>query len=1171
MQGWNDYIQDSYVYDMSDTWEQIIHGSVQSIGNMLPAIGVGALTGGLGSMAMFGATAMGGGVEGALQEGHDFQTATNYGILEAGKELATEAIGGKLFGSKLFGVFGEMTGKTGARSLIKSVAKEALGEGAEEVLGDVFEPFIQKITISKDEKLMDLVGDSIRQMPMDFIAGALTGSVMNGGSIVTNIALNGTDGVKQQMVVSEAHEVMQDAIKAEKKGNLTDEMKAEAKAKLDNLYEEFKGYSEKIKNKFGEGSKKALRSEALQESFSKNKDNFGEILTYNQAQGGKAEIENVGKSKLAKDNNFKFEYSGAIKRDEYREIVKEVRKDKFQESDVDSNAFIVSGNKIYFNKDSEAYKNGEIYSTLGHEILHSIENTPEYQEIYSNYVSNLSTEKKGAILEEYRNKRGYTDLTEEQIYKEALADYVGKNVAVNREEFARMLGTNSKWSKLKDKLFGYRGILSGDMRELQLKVNKALKTKISTYDAKTEEGNVQFKESKSLVGKTFPFYKESKRSDSNTFSTEWAFNKDVDELDRKIMHHNGAYYLIEKADDLEFKYFIVHKFTAKEYKELREKMKEVEYNDYKIRELFDEFGSFMGRRTKLEIDGGGQNTDSLGTEYGKENNELPLGIQGLVGEKTRTEDDKSINTSSLSNIKTNNVIQNVDSKGNRLSEKVLKFFKHSKIRDEKGRLLVVYHGTKNGTFTIFDSKSYRKYVNLLGEVVSGINEPNTEFFSDSEQVANSYTENGNENNKVYAVYLNITNPLIIDAEGKGFKSLLTPYARKQLKDFNEIKESTKRINNLEVDKNLLDIGKLISSSEVVAKIMKMTDEEKNKFLQENIDDFLLHLVGNLNSNVEGKWRFVNENNTLVLKNKTNKREYKVLTINKKTINEKIYFFKYIYENISKKISEITDVKNLYRSAQDIADSYSRNFSDKTSKYDGIIIKNVVDYGENSTSKREPSNVYVAFNSNQIKNVTNEAPTKDLDINFSRSSKPAETKTENIEYKNLEMYDGGSDNFELRYKDIKELQEYIKENGPMSRDQFVQAVRDRLRFSDEKLRNKFNNDELSQEEFDSLIKEMDDFSYNYFNSKYFNIVNDIVSVDDVTLIEDENNKPQPKKETPTKIESREGKDFLKFMKKSRNSAGIMLSNSSPKKQYTEIRRTKNGVTINDEQMKKDEQK
>lgn len=82
------------------------------------------------------------------------------------------------------------------------------------------------------------------------------------------------------------------------------------------------------------------------------------------------------------------------------------------------------------------------------------------------------------------------------------------------------------------------------------------------------------------------------------------------------------------------------------------------------------------------------------------------------------------------------------------------YFKNSKVRDENGNLKVMYHGTSKGGHTVFDT--YGSKYGLFGQ---------GSYFTDNKSVAESYTNKGKGNNKqVYESYLNITNPIDMDAE-----------------------------------------------------------------------------------------------------------------------------------------------------------------------------------------------------------------------------------------------------------------------------------------------------------------------------------------------------------------------------------------------------------------------
>ena len=90
-----------------------------------------------------------------------------------------------------------------------------------------------------------------------------------------------------------------------------------------------------------------------------------------------------------------------------------------------------------------------------------------------------------------------------------------------------------------------------------------------------------------------------------------------------------------------------------------------------------------------------------------------------------------------------------DSTGTRLSQEQREFFKDSKVIDAKGRLLKVYHGTRNPSFTIFKQSGENS---ALG---AGI------YFAESREYAREYSF-GSE---PYQVYLNIVNPYIAEFPG----------------------------------------------------------------------------------------------------------------------------------------------------------------------------------------------------------------------------------------------------------------------------------------------------------------------------------------------------------------------------------------------------------------------
>ncbi len=98
----------------------------------------------------------------------------------------------------------------------------------------------------------------------------------------------------------------------------------------------------------------------------------------------------------------------------------------------------------------------------------------------------------------------------------------------------------------------------------------------------------------------------------------------------------------------------------------------------------------------------------------------------------------------------------VEGKQYSLTKEQSEYFKDSKVRDEDGNLKVMYHGTSKGGHTVFDT---------FGESRFGLFGAGT-YFTDSKNIAESYTDKGKGNNpQVYEAYLNIKNPMDMDAVG----------------------------------------------------------------------------------------------------------------------------------------------------------------------------------------------------------------------------------------------------------------------------------------------------------------------------------------------------------------------------------------------------------------------
>ena len=102
----------------------------------------------------------------------------------------------------------------------------------------------------------------------------------------------------------------------------------------------------------------------------------------------------------------------------------------------------------------------------------------------------------------------------------------------------------------------------------------------------------------------------------------------------------------------------------------------------------------------------------------------------------------------------------LDSNGKKLTKEQQEFFKDSNVRDEKGRLLEVYHGTKEQFYNFGNARK-----DMYAEV------PSLQIIKGAAQYARSRVDLG-ESGVIINAYLNITNPWIIDAEGRAYNEIL---------------------------------------------------------------------------------------------------------------------------------------------------------------------------------------------------------------------------------------------------------------------------------------------------------------------------------------------------------------------------------------------------------------
>ena len=331
-----------------------------------------------------------------------------------------------------------------------------------------------------------------------------------------------------------------------------------------------------------------------------------------------------------------------------------------------------------------------------------------------------------------------------------------------------------------------------------------------------------------------------------------------------------------------------------------------------------------------------------------------------------------------------------DSDGKQLSKGQQEYFKDSKMRDENGNLKVMYHGSQDAGFHVFDSSmsddgtsfffvdrndvaasysgttetyaprvwksaedanNFFKEMGFFGgsygyEVVE--NDGNFTLLNGDDEIATSdnlaeiYEEfcdyegvgYGDAN---YKVYLNLTNPLVVDAEGRNWDNVTREFSQELADKYNSL------------------------TAEEKAALSNLASWEDVGIFRDEIRQAL----ADTETGAPGTYDEAFAKNV--------RSAYEKLGGNKVNMYD---LFSIAEDNFSDLAIEAWAVKQM--NTRDYAQKA------KAEGYDGVIFNNIHDNGGYSNGSEGASTVAIAFNSNQIKSVANEMPTGDADIRYSVS-------------------------------------------------------------------------------------------------------------------------------------------------------------------------------------------
>ena len=358
---------------------------------------------------------------------------------------------------------------------------------------------------------------------------------------------------------------------------------------------------------------------------------------------------------------------------------------------------------------------------------------------------------------------------------------------------------------------------------------------------------------------------------------------------------------------------------------------------------------------------------------------------------------------SRSNTTQNNTA--VDNQGRTLSKQQQEYFKDSKIRNSKGNLQTVYHTSKND-FTVFDPTKTEHY---------RFGKNNVNYYTDNKNMSLSYSL---ENPKLYEGYLNITNPYVINAQGAEWNKVNKTFDKTLIDKINKITPSLKQEIVSKAQETSQEREKMWNDYQnEVDKIYSLKNKitPSDKFYRvDELENLINKKVSSQRTSDEKEYLTLRKRSEQLYSNYNNYDEtaefYKYFENNKEfdsVVNSLSYKQKDELKTVSRNEfyeiaklgfnqENIADRFGYYETTNDIVFNVLEENKSRKQKYDGVIIKNVVDYGNYSTYDGE-GDVFVTFNSNQFKNVDNINPTSNQDIRFAKkSAKTVKTEGEILE-------------------------------------------------------------------------------------------------------------------------------------------------------------------------------
>lgn len=1078
-----------------------------SIGNNLFNMAVTAINPALGT-GSFITSAAGSYLEEGRNLGMTEDQSLAYATIMGGVEGGTEAIisGGALeAGAKLFGVRG--------------VAKEALHKVVNSFGFNLAENALQEIlTEPLNELAKEVVGaeadwDNIGQrMLKSGIDGAISSIILSGASVGINSCAYAYDKLQkgEQLSQEEIKKVVTDA---KKQGIPVDEMLKE-------------GIVENIEAIKPQGN----INQAPQSSISDFNNQVQQTTQnyINQAQNEAREQTSTTTQNLMKSiddyNNSRqegqeiFDLNNEETRKEI-ETIQKIAEDRGINIQFDESRFNDNTQNAFYEYD----KNGDIANI----VLNPNTSTRKYVQdlVVHELVHSFSGKQQENLMKDVLNyaktlegfDKAYQDIR--QSYEKVYGKNVSENV-INEEVVANILGQKLGSKEFINDLVN--GKYSAQNRNWVQKVYDFVKNQINRFRGYKDQERY-WTHIKEMFDDAYRNSEINKKDIqySSVENIDYFSNKEYNELESKQVSKKDYAAISTILGDENYSRG-VKEFVAYNY----EKGKYVKYTVYlknqqqfkiaDIQDLNEEEVDYDSIRYSKEIDNRNEDTGSRqgNSKFGNEqieNRETTTANDAIYennkkAENTERNSNTGINKNKrqqLEDSKQSSFSLQKDNQGRKLTKEQQEYFKDSKVRDEDGKLLTVYHTTTdnvaqfnefnpvgtagyrfgeqivnyftdskdmsgsyaNSAYKMADTKrinnfkeanewiatkntalsnyEIREETDKKGKTFYGVYENDRPlvglYFNNEQELIKkikqdfeAYNERfGKSLSKIqYEGYANIKNPYVIDAEGKNWNQVVSKIDQKAKKEIDDIKKDKSKLFALmDLKEESIEKNQEYKSSgevEEYNQLENLSKSFKGAELREAIQDCIMLGLDYSDYTMwedlpvgTTKLKDVNSFfNVQTMSNdvwKTIIDKYSEMTIDeyckkaseaRKNMDDYGYRYSYFANNVEKILGkelenltgeQLFKIANSDFSKKTINDLIGENqttndivnevieMNKKGANYDGVIIKNTLDYGGYPTELVKPADLYVTFNSNQFKAIDNTKPTNDADIRFSKDT------------------------------------------------------------------------------------------------------------------------------------------------------------------------------------------